>query len=288
MPVLRWAAVGALVGAAFAVVGLSLADLLDQRLSWLAVLTVGAGSGATAALAASAPTVGLGRPAGTTLLGILVLLALVAGGLALWFPGGDDPGTMDTDLGTALLGGAVVACAVLFLQRRLDAEWRGLDEARAAEWRTLDAARAEEDERRRLRDEAQLLCAMVHNLTGVDFRGRDLSGLVLRNKMLVEANLNDADLRRAVLTRTNFTGAELRGAKLGGAQAKGANFRGATLVRAKFGDAVLDDADLRGCDLHDAELDGARLEGAKYGKAGADETHWPDGFDVDASGAVAC
>ena len=277
MPVLRWAAVGALLGAAFAVAGLSLADLLEERLSWLAVLTAAAGSGATAAVAASTPAISIGPPAGTTVLGVLVLLALVAGGLVLWFPGGKDPGTMDTDLGTALLGGAVVAGAVLFLQRRLDAEWR-----------RLDAARAAEDETRRLRDQAQMLCAMVRDLTGVDFSDRDLRGTFLRGKVLVEARFEGSVLRRAVLTRANLSGAVLRGADLVGAQAKHANFRGAVLVDAKLSGARLQGADLRGCDLVGAELGGAKLEGAKYGKTGKDETRWPEGFDVDASGAVEC
>jgi hypothetical protein len=277
MPVLRWAAVGALVGGAFAFVGLSLADLLKEHLAWLAVLTAAVGSGAAAALAASAPLLAAGRPTGTTVLGVLVLLGLVAGGLLFWFPGGNTPGTMDTDLGTALLGGAVVAGAVLFLQRRLDAEWRELDDARA-----------KEDEKRRLRDEAQMLCALVWNLRGVDFSDRDLSGMFLRNKVLIEADLKRAVLRRAVLTGANLTGAELGGAELVGAQAENANIRGATLVGANLGGAVLEGADLRGCDLFGADLAGARLKGAKYGMTGADKTSWPKGFDYEASGAVAC
>jgi hypothetical protein len=275
--VVGWAVGGGIVAAAVIALDFWIADLLDAERPWVAIL-VGAASGALAAALAAArhkaPGAQLSRS--TVVAGVL-LLALVVAGLALWLPGGDGAGTKDTDLGTALLGGAVVAGAVLFLQRRLDAEWR-----------RLDADRAAEDERRRLRDQAQMLCAMVNDLTGVDFSDRDLRDMFLRNKVLAEANLEGSVLWRAVLTGADLTGAVLRGADLVGAQAKDAIFRGATLVDAKLGDALLEGADLRGCDLVGAELGGARLKGAKYGKSGKDQTHWPAGFNVDASGAVAC
>jgi hypothetical protein len=272
--VVGWAVGGAILAAGFITLGLWIADLLDAGRSWVAILVGAAGGALAAALAAAKRGMAAGRPSRSTVVAGVLLLGLVVVGLALWLPGGDDAGTKDTDLGTALLGGAVVAFAVLIVQHRLDADQRGIDEVRGVA-----------SEKQRRREEAQKMLATSDDLSGADFAGCNLRDTYMHGKSLTNANLEGCDLRRAVLTDADLTGANLRNANLEGAQAADVVLRGATLEGATLADAGLEGADLRGCDLGKATLTGARLSGAKYGKSGTVKTNWPDGFDVAASGA---
>ena len=63
----------------------------------------------------------MGSRRGGSALGVALAVALIGLGLLLWVPRAGDTANANTDLGTALLGGAVVAFAVLLLQQRLDA-----------------------------------------------------------------------------------------------------------------------------------------------------------------------
>jgi Pentapeptide repeats (8 copies) len=79
------------------------------------------------------------------------------------------------------------------------------------------------------------------NLSGLDFRNRNLAELDLSRKDLSAANLDGAnlagadlsqsDLRRASLRDSNMAGALLAGTRLEGAQLAGANLRGAEFDR---------------------------------------------------------
>jgi uncharacterized protein YjbI with pentapeptide repeats len=277
---------GTILGTGFGALGQS----LDDR-PWLAI-AIGAAGGATIALVAAwfakrhvAPAPApVRRP---TLIGFALAALLIGGGLALWAPKAGGQANANTDLGTALIGGAVVAFAVLILQQRLDARAQA-----------IEARRLKHEDAERLRQQAQLLCALSDDLTGVDFNHRDLRDMYLRGKVLQSANLEGADLRSATLTGADLREADLRRADLRRAHAAGAKLQGAALVKAKLEKAVLEGADLRECNLEGAVLDGADLRGASFedamnltkaslqGATYTTATKWPTGFKAEAAGAV--
>ena len=90
------------------------------------------------------------------------------------------------------------------------------------------------------------------NLTGENFKRRDLSG----------ADLTDANLEDA-----NFHDAKLVGARLGGANLSGANLNKADLSRADLAGANLREAMLYGANLNAAQLTRADLTDAMMGTA---------------------
>lgn len=221
--------------------------------------------------------------------GFALVVVLVGAGFVLWVPQAGGTPTADTDLGTALMGGGIVAFAVLFVQQRF-----------ATEAETIELARQQRDDRLRAREQAQWLCAMREDLTGVDFSGRDLSGVYLRRKRLRHADLSESSLAGGTLTAADLSGAVMSGADLSRVHAAGALFRGAALDGATLTDANLAGADLRECDLGLASVAGARFEGADlrgamltdsvnlgeavvagafYWETGPGATTWPVGFD---------
>jgi uncharacterized protein YjbI with pentapeptide repeats len=197
-------------------------------------------------------------------------------GWNIWKRDRDEPGSR-SDLGAALLGGAVVAFIVFGLQL------------------------VSEQQRERLTEHQslQLTIGLSRDLGGADLAGRDLTGFYfqgkdlreanLRGAVLVEANLTranvggadlrEADLRRANLSEAQFTDpkicpqeAQLQGAVLEGATMKfanltkmqlaGINFRAANLEFANFDEANLQNADLRSSQLFETSFVGADLRGA--------------------------
>jgi hypothetical protein len=101
-------------------------------------------------------------------------------------------------------------------------------------------------------------------LSELDLRGADFSGLDLGNGLLLDAvvrevPLRGADLYRARLERADLTGADLTGAALVKAELDEAVLRDAVLRRADLGGASLWGADARGADLSGASLNGAGL-----------------------------
>jgi hypothetical protein len=139
-------------------------------------------------------------------------------------------------------------------------------------------------------------------LENANLRGANLAYAVLDDASLVMAALDGAILTGARLREVDLTAAQLVGVDLGGARLYNANMAfarlrkakmmnvrldGAFLTNAFLQDAALDKASLKGAHLIAANLEGACLLGAnledtRYSK----ETVWPDGFDVEGSGAV--
>lgn len=140
---------------------------------------------------------------------------------------------------------------------------------------------------------ANMLTANTRNarLENIDFRGHDISGLMLRdvslagsnleaqqlarvdlsNSNLSGVNLQGADLTNTLFTGANLTNADLRGASLSGAIFKSANlsgvdFNGMNLHKADFTAANLSHCDLRSADLGKTKLVGANITGAKLWK----------------------
>lgn len=201
---------------------------------------------------------------------ILIGVLLVVVGLVLVFASSQGP------LGQKMLGGAVIAFAFGWLERRQE----------------------KTAERQRL----QLMLGLQKDLTGVSLAKADLSGFYLHGKTLKQADLAGANLTEANLFEVNLTKANLFGANLFEAHLAGADLTRANLTRADLAGAVLFGADLTQALLFKANFAGARLAGANFAGAnlsganlsGADlplaradsRTLWPDSFDPHAAGVI--
>jgi hypothetical protein len=160
---------------------------------------------------------------------------VTAGGLALagflvWKPESDLPGSK-SELGAALLGGAVIAFAVLGLQLLVDREQTRSQlrfEQRLIEWQNGISQYQEQQRQRRLQEqELRLAVSVNRDLTGADLQTGNFSHAYLKGKILVETNLRRADLSYSNLGDANLTNADLRGASLFNANLRGARLQGA-------------------------------------------------------------
>jgi uncharacterized protein YjbI with pentapeptide repeats len=153
-----------------------------------------------------------------------------------------------------------------------------------------------------------------HNFSKKDLANANFENAVLKacsfdGAILTNANFQGADLSNATLANADVTGADFRGAVLSFLQfysttANGVNlekadlserggirdtkFRKANLRNLKAISSVTEvdftEADLRGANLVGMKFVGgaSRFHKAKYDK----KTRWPQGFDVEASGAI--
>jgi uncharacterized protein YjbI with pentapeptide repeats len=160
--------------------------------------------------------------------GVLILILAVVPGLYFFWPSRRELASR-SDLGIALMTGALVAFSVLVLQV------------------LIDQRLSEQDEKRSREAHFQQLVAGDRDLTGIQPPLNDLSGYYLRGRTLDEANLRGKDLTDADLTEARLVAAHLEGAKL---------------VRTKLVDATLNDAFMSGSRLTGADLSFARLHGA--------------------------
>jgi uncharacterized protein YjbI with pentapeptide repeats len=222
---------------------------------------------------------------------VVLAVALIGVGTALWATRYGEDSTANSDLGLTLLGGGMaltagglVGYAVFVAERRFDAALRASDAARE-------------------RTAVQLALASAPSLEGIDLSGLDLNSLGLHGKQmnrarLTGANLIEADLSSVVLedailvganlSKSNLREANLRNAQLGNAVLSGADLEGADLTRAVLIDATFGQTTLWP-DIGVGELvpeaknlDHAILSGALYTLT----TEWPDGFDPRAAGAM--
>jgi len=197
-------------------------------------------------------------------------LAVCAIGLALWLP---DVGSEQArgEMGVALVGGAIVGFAVLWIERLLDSQARKRDEALRAEAERQRRALEVQAERQQL----QLWLAAV-DTKGADLSGIDLTKCYLRDRnmskakfqfaTLVHADLTGAILAEADLSHANLRSATLRAADMSRAKVSGADFTAAVLCRAKLIGArsgtLSEHAIFKGADLTDAHLNNAILREA--------------------------
>ena len=224
----------------------------------------------------------------------VALTVLIAGGLFLWWPPGAQTNSSN-ELGAALLGGSIVALAVLAAEYLASVQTREIanknrlvaqehEQRRTKRTEELELRREEAEEALELWREGredkralQLVASFQQDIKGIDLSGRDLSGLYLRGCSLLRANLKGA----------NLNGANLGGAYLGWAYLREATLEGADLGDADLGGAELDGADLSGANLCGANLTKVNLTGAKLSEARYDfRTVWPEGFEPRDSGAV--
>ena len=141
---------------------------------------------------------------------------LVFTGLMYWLPSRAVRASQ-SELGAAILGGAVIGFAVLVLQLGMEQRTEILEGQRQA------AA---------VRQNTQIGLQNVTDLRQSNFEESDLSGLFLQNKDLSEANL----------VKANLSGADLRGSDLRGADLRMANLRGANLNETELNGAILNGA----------------------------------------------
>lgn len=131
---------------------------------------------------------------------------------------------------------------------------------------------------------ANMLTASTRNarLENIDFKGHDISGLILKNISLAgsnlegqqlsridlsnsnleEVNFKNADLSKTILTNANLTNAHLQGAKLKGATFKMADLNGVDLSNMDLQNADFTGTNLSNCDLREANLSKAQLSKA--------------------------
>jgi uncharacterized protein YjbI with pentapeptide repeats len=138
-------------------------------------------------------------------------------------------------------------------------------------------------------------------LTGAHFQHASLKGANFKEADVTDAWFTGADLTNADFTNaimgkfTYFAESNLNGAKMAGIEFKGGQFYNCKMqgtdLRNTKGLRDLRGVDMRGADLRGANLikgtepagiDGIKLKGAKYDS----RTRWPEGFDVEGSGAV--
>ena len=170
------------------------------------------------------------------LIGFVALAGTVIPGVRLWWPSRADP-VRRSDLGLALMTGALIAFSVLLLQLLFD--------VRMAE---TDRARSDREDQANF----QLFITRQTNLAGVELSRKKMDGFFLQGKNLAGADLSYSNLRGAVMRHTNLVGADLRGADLTGAD---------------LGHADLNEANLEGANLTDAKLGYADLSRARLSKA---------------------
>ncbi|HEU5066198.1 MAG TPA: pentapeptide repeat-containing protein [Gaiellaceae bacterium] len=179
--------------------------------------------------------------------GILLLVGTIVPGVRLWWPQHRDP-VSRSDLGVALMTGALIAFAVLAVQVLIQI-------------RSQRDANTREDQA----DRAALLLQLGRsaNLSDLDLQGKDLSNAYLKGKDLSGANLSGASMVNASLQDSKLVGANLSDASLERAQLQRADLRyaalgRASLVRVKLTGGNLDaatltpDVDLTRADLSNA------------------------------------
>lgn len=154
-----------------------------------------------------------------------------AGGLLLWVGG-----EVKTQLGVALITGAVFAAAAYLAQKNFE---------RQSYLASLSTA---------------------GDLPGFDDLGQDLTGATLASRDMRSARLLDARLNEANLADTSLVSADLTGAHL----------EKAVLFHTRFSEADMTGADLSGANIRGAKFDHANLGGVHLDGAHADlETCWP-------------
>jgi uncharacterized protein YjbI with pentapeptide repeats len=188
--------------------------------------------------------------------GVLLLVATVIPGVRLYWPQHRDP-VRRSDLGIALMTGALIAFAVLAVQIMIQIR-----------------SQRDANDREQQTDRAALLLQLGRsaNLAGLDLHEKDLSNAYMKEKDLSGANLEhtsmtSASLQDSILIGANLSGATLDKARLQRADLRYADLGGASLVRAELNGVNLNSAELTpGVDLSQADLSnasaGADLRGA--------------------------
>lgn len=150
-----------------------------------------------------------------------------------------------SNLGAALIGGAVIGMAILLAEQAFVREQRRRDE-RHALWLQL---------------------ALTPDHTLADLHSQDLGGIILSRHTFYRATLIDANLAGGVFRFTDFKGADLSGARLDGADLAYAKFFVARLPQAHLTATIVTATDFTSANLTGADFTDARGDFDRTGKA---------------------
>jgi uncharacterized protein YjbI with pentapeptide repeats len=151
--------------------------------------------------------------------------------------GQNDAGDI-TNLGAGILGGGLVAFAVVWTESRVS--------ARQDKFLTT------------------FQISMQSDLAGIDLTDADLTQAHLSGKILHHARLSGAKLDASTLIGTNLDSADLSRASLVGARLIDTTLRSAVLTATNLTSADLTDADLTGAVLVNTKFDGSIVTNAKF------------------------
>jgi uncharacterized protein YjbI with pentapeptide repeats len=189
------------------------------------------------------------------------------------------------DLGSQVLGGAVVGVAVLIAERMVNV--RIEEEREAREQAIVEAQEREERLREQERVRQRAEAADQSNARSLLIRQTDSSGLDFTEPHIGRA-LGRLLLYEKVIREANFSGANLSGSTFMDVDFSGTKFAGTTLCAAVFKGVSLDGTDFQEADVTGADLGGAyNLNGASFVGAKYDSrTVWPEGFDPRSTEAI--
>ena len=177
-------------------------------------------------------------------------------------------GELASDVGIALLTGAVISLAVIAAEQSYE-EDRFTRDVRRDNVRFVRETASQTDPAAKPFSNLDLEDAMLEGLrlNGADFTSSnllraELGGADLTSAILVEADLTRAGLAGAELIDADLSFARLAGAELTDADATGATFYNVQGEALNLVSAILTGADLTDADLVDAILTSARLDGA--------------------------
>lgn len=184
----------------------------------------------------------------TSLPALLIIIAIFALGMAMWWLGPAE-GDKYSDLGINLGIGAAIGVALLYVERLV--------------------ARGEKARERRLAEEHAFVQSLVAatDLTEVNARGRNFSGILLSSRTLV-----GGDLSLTSLDRTDFRGADLTRANLAGSRGEGLNLHGAVVDHLRANDVRWPNANLSRVSGSEVDLTGAILLDANITEARLPQT----------------
>jgi len=130
------------------------------------------------------------------------------------------------------------------------------------------------------------------DLSGLNLRGADLSGVKFDQMDISATNLRGANLSHARFTGVSCEESDLSDANLSGSYLYDTDLKETFMLRANLSGAELRAVDLEYTSLYEAILNGANLSSAKIYYTDLrkakydDETIWPEGFDPQDAGAV--
>jgi uncharacterized protein YjbI with pentapeptide repeats len=193
----------------------------------------------------------------------LAAIALVVMGLVLWLPSGAQM-NRDSELGTALLGGAAVAFTVAWAQTvsQHQAERRNLqlEFSRSGNHHGINLSRRDLTYLRLTNcDLSEALLGRAH-LGGADLRNADLRGADLRSATLSQTIAG----YRTTLSEANLERANLSWVRASWSSFSRANLDHAILVRGRFNHAEMSGATLRNAALMDMRLRRAKCIGVDF------------------------
>ena len=114
-------------------------------------------------------------------------------------------------------------------------------------------------------------------MSGGNYRGMDLKGLIAPGKELIDCDFSNSDLSGADLSKSDLRGSSFQNARLRAVNLSGAYLNRCDLSNGDFSDADLSDANLTGSIRFGAIFTNAKLKGSRDHNASVVGEKWhPD------------